>query len=82
MGKPCLVERIRICGGWGEAPPTTDTVLFSGQGGSSSPCWGRSSGAVGIQSPCGQVPHHRRRSCARSYTCHAVSETDNRRRHR
>ncbi len=36
--KPCL-ERIRICGGWAEAPTTTYTVLFSEQGGSPSPCW-------------------------------------------
>ena len=38
MRKPCFLERIRIRGGWGEAPTTTYTVLFSGQGGFSSPC--------------------------------------------
>ena len=38
MKKPCFLERIRICGGWDLAPTTTDTVLFSGQGGFTSPC--------------------------------------------
>jgi hypothetical protein len=38
MKKLCFLERIRICGGRGEAPTTTYTVLFSGQGGFSSPC--------------------------------------------
>jgi hypothetical protein len=38
MKRPCFLERIRIYGGWGFAPTTIDTVLFSGQGGFSSPC--------------------------------------------
>lgn len=34
MERPCFLERIRVCGGWGEAPTIKHTVLFSGQGGS------------------------------------------------
>ncbi|MCJ7708049.1 MAG: hypothetical protein MUO38_10565, partial [Anaerolineales bacterium] len=37
MKEPWFLRGIRNCGGWGFAPTTTVTVLFTGQGGSSSP---------------------------------------------
>ena len=40
MNKPWLPRGIRIGGGEGLAPTTSYTVLFSGQGASSSPCQG------------------------------------------
>jgi hypothetical protein len=40
MKKPWFLRGIRNCGGWGFAPTTIDTVLFSGQGAFSSPCQG------------------------------------------
>jgi len=33
MKEPWFLRGIRICGGWGFAPTTTYTVLFSGRGG-------------------------------------------------
>ena len=38
MKKPRSLGGIRIYGGWGKAPTTIYTVLFSGQGAFSSPC--------------------------------------------
>ena len=40
MKKPRFLRGIRLWGGWGEAPTTPDTVLFSGQGAFSTPCYG------------------------------------------
>jgi hypothetical protein len=31
MNKPWVLERIRICRGWGFGPTAADTVLLSGQ---------------------------------------------------
>jgi len=37
MRKPWFQRETRMCGGWGQAPTTTQTVLFSGEGALSSP---------------------------------------------
>lgn len=44
MEKSWFLRGIRVSGGRGKAPTTAYTGLFSGQGGSSSPCYALAAG--------------------------------------